>query len=509
MAGRKRTNQTSTPWYRPPESYRSQDPEKRARQLANLKYGHGMKGKSKKALHAKSPEGDPFHESFKADPIGFIERHYYVETKAPIVLEPWQKTEILEPLFAVDDAGRRRYTLALLGMPKKNGKSTMAAAIALWFLLHDEDSGEIILTANSRDQSSWIIYDKLQKSINMNERIREWCRVTDEYIINERNQSVVRILAPNFRTGAGSNASLTIFDELWGYDYDTARKFWNELTTSPARKSPLSLIVTYAGYDEESLLFELYNKGLEGKDPRMFFYWIHENRASWVTPEYLESQRLRLKPNAYLRLHENRWTESEEAFIDIEDWDRCVDPDHRPLLSDKGVRVWVGVDASISGDSTAVVAVARHDNRVNLVAHRKWQPSKKDPIDLEQTVEAYVEELSRRFTVHEVRYDPYQLHRSAMTLKKKGLRMEEFPQTTDRLTEMSQNLFDLIKGGNLVLYRDADLRRHAQVATAKETPRGWRIVKDKRAMKIDLIIALGMAALAVTKRPHVRPGIRL
>ena len=64
------------------------------------------------------------------------------------------------------------------------------------------------------------------------------------------------------------NPSLVIFDELWAYE-DTesmnARKFFDELTTVPTRKQPLTLIVTYAGFDEDSLLHEIYKRGLDGQ----------------------------------------------------------------------------------------------------------------------------------------------------------------------------------------------------------------------------------------------------
>jgi phage terminase large subunit-like protein len=86
-----------------------------------------------------------------------------------------------------------------------------------------------------------------------------------------------------------------------------------------------------------------------------------------------------------------------------------------------------------------------------------------------------------------------------MTLSKEGINMVEFPQTTDRLTYMSQNLFDLIQEKRIVLYDDNDMRKHAEKAIATETPRGWRIVKKKTSHKIDLIIALAMATIAATE----------
>ncbi|MFA5038413.1 MAG: terminase large subunit [Candidatus Omnitrophota bacterium] len=452
------------------------------------------------------PKDNPFDPCYKHDIVNYLSDHFYVvETKAPIVLEPWQKDQILTPLFAIDPTtGLRKHTLAILGMPKKNGKSSLSAAILNYFLFQGEDYGELILAANSKEQSSWIIFDKLKKSLQMNRHQFQHVRINDDYIENTRTGTVARVIAQNYKTAAGCNPSLVVFDELWSFEdteSDNARKFYEELTTVPTRKEPMTVITSYAGYAEDTILFELYKRGLAGKDPKMFFFWTHENLASWITSEYLATQKERLRPNTYLRLHENRWTSGEDQFIDIADWDKCVDVDHRPLIEDKAreLRVVAAVDIGTKSDTSAIVAVAKKDNRIMLVAHRKWAPTEENPIDIEETVEKYLLELKDRFNIIEARYDPYQFHRSGMSLVKEGLNMVEFPQTVANLTEMGQNLFDLIKGKNLLLYEDADMRAHAQNARAQETPRGFRIVKGKSTKKIDLMIALAMAALGAIK----------
>jgi phage terminase large subunit-like protein len=73
--------------------------------------------------------------------------------------------------------------------------------------------------------------------------------------------------------------------------------------------------------------------------------------------------------------------------------------------------------------------------------------------------------------------------------------MVEFPQTTGHLTEASSNLYELVKFGNLVLYPDAVMRLAMQRSVAIESPRGWRVAKEKASHKIDVIVALAQAAL--------------
>lgn len=484
--------------YRPANSYLGTTEESRQRQRENLLIGRAKR--ARKALVKPPSLKDP---AYKTDIIKFAQEQFYIpESRKPIILEDFQKKDILKPIFYGED----RPTMALVGQTKKSGKSTLAAMVAAWTLFCGEDFAEIYMAARDKDQASWIVFSKLVKACEMNPNMLLNVNITKDAIERPATGSVVRCL-PTELSAAGLNPNLAIFDELWSYDLESMTRFFEEMTTVPTRKHPLILIVTYAGYDEDSLLYELYKKGLEGRDPTFFFYWDHKNRMPWQTKAYLKQQRGRLRPGTYRRLHLNEWTSGEEAFIDMDLWDACVDRKHRSALPNKEIKLIIGVDIGISHDTCAVVGVAKDENKIKLACHRKWQPSKKNPIDLEETVEAYIKELARDYMLREVRYDPFQFHRSAMTLQKAGINMVEFPQTTDRLTSMSQNLYDLIKGGNLVLYRDKEMKQHAQKSTAKETPRGWRIVKKKASHKIDLIIALAMAALGATKIDSVTPDI--
>ncbi|MBA7677375.1 hypothetical protein ES703_85632 [subsurface metagenome] len=488
-----------TKTYRPASSYVGSTEEARKAQLENLLRGRARR--AKKAFVKPPSLKDPAYET---DIIRFAEEQFYIpETRKPIVLEPFQKKDILKPLFYEED----RPTMALVGQTKKSGKSTLAAMVVAWVLFCGEDFSETYIAARDFQQGQWIIFSKLVKAIEMNPNMLLNVNITKDAVERPVTGSVVRCL-PTEISAAGLNPNLVIFDELWSYDLESMTRFFEEMTSVPTRKHPLILIVTYAGYDtdEENLLYSLYKKGLEGKDPTFFFFWDHKNRMPWQTKQYLKQQRGRLRPGTYKRLHLNEWTSGDEPFIDMTEWDACIDRKHSPILPDKKASLIVGVDIGISHDCSAVVAVTRNESKIKLACHRAWQPTKKSELDLEESVEAYIKDLARDYTIKEVRFDPYQFARSSQTLAKLGIRMVEFPQTQDRLTSMSQNLYDLIKGGGLVLYRDKQMRDHAQKATAKETARGWRIVKKKASHKIDLIIALAMAALGATQIKESRPG---
>ncbi len=101
--------------------------------------------------------------------------------------------------------------------------------------------------------------------------------------------------------------------------------------------------------------------------------------------------------------------------------------------------------------------------------------------------------------MREVRYDPYQMQAVAQRLVSLHVPMVEFAQSSPNLTEASTNLFELVKARNLVVYPDDAIRLAVSRAVAIETPRGWRIAKEKQSHKIDVVIALGMAALGAVQ----------
>jgi phage terminase large subunit-like protein len=99
-----------------------------------------------------------------------------------------------------------------------------------------------------------------------------------------------------------------------------------------------------------------------------------------------------------------------------------------------------------------------------------------------------------------VRFDPYQLVAVAQRLTAAGLPMSEFAQSSPNLTESSTNLYEAIKGRNLRVYRDDEIRLAVSRAVALETSRGWKISKEKTSHNIDVVVALAMAALGAVQQ---------
>jgi len=429
------------------------------------------------------------------DIILFLEEQYVLpETGKLIVLEEWQKELIFRPLFYdLQPDGRRKYTLALLGMPKKHGKSTIAAGIGLWFCFAGEPHGEVIIAANNLDQASLIIYEKIRSAFKLNPNLMASARLLKTGIEMKKTGTVCRPIAHKYQTAAGVNPTLVLFDELWGFP---GREFYDELTTSPARKNPLGLIVTYAGYDKESLLYALYKAGRAGKDPRMFYLWFNDTKASWISQEYLDTQRQRLPPNSYARFHENRWAAAEGTFIteaDVErlhsvPWTIQYGPDKDTLYD-----YVTSCDLGLSHDRAArcVGHYDPADGRVYVDSLKWWEGTKSQHVDI-ASVEADLIDCANRFKSRRMSVDPWQMEYVLQRLRP-YYAVQPFNFNTDMMF-MSQTLITMLRNGKLICYTEPQLDKELREIISKQTGQGWKI-DHVRGKRNDLVIAVGMMAV--------------
>lgn len=483
--------------YRPADSYVSKDPGKRAKQLSNLRHGQQRNGHYQKVRAEKTAS----NENSKSDICHFAEKHFVLtDTRKPIVLCDWEH-QIFVDLFSGPES--KRPTLALLGMPKKSGKSTLAAIIALWYLLN-KLLGEIYIMGPDLQQGQLVVFENICRAIRLHPYLRQICRVGKSTIECERTGAKITVLPCN-KTAAGLNPDLVIFDELWQFTSLEARRAIDELCNIPEGiKHNLILVVTYAGYqsDEDSHLWRWYKMGMdirEGKlepDPKFYFLWRTDYEdVPWVTKKYLASQRKRLRPNTYKRFHENAWTSGEESFIDAATLEVCMDKSHRKGFG-YGGSIVCGLDVGPKHDCTALAAIGTTGDgkKLCLVDHVIFKPPEGQTLDLEKTFECHLLKWQIRYNILATLYDPYQAIRSAQRLTEDGLEMIEYPQTVQNLVKMSDTLQGLLKSSSLILYEDDEVRQNLLGCAVKETTRGWRIVKSNQARKIDLSIAIAMAA---------------
>ena len=182
----------------------------------------------------------------------------------PFLLLPWQE-QIVRDIFGIVKAdGKRQFRSAYVEIPKKNGKSELAAAIALYLLYGDgEASAEVYGCANDRSQAS-IVFDVAKRMVEKCPALLKRSKIAaaTKRIVNYRNAGFYQVLSAETGTKHGLNISGLVFDEIHA---QPNRKLYDVMTkgSGDAREQPLFFIITTAGTDKESICYELHTKALD------------------------------------------------------------------------------------------------------------------------------------------------------------------------------------------------------------------------------------------------------
>lgn len=331
---------------------------------------------------------------------------FIVQTKGrwagkPIVHEPWQK-QLLDELYLRKPNGDRVYSQALIGVARKNGKSTLSAELALYGLIGTrEHSPEVYAAAASRDQAR-IVFNQAKDFVEASPRLMDYLTPQRNVILCKRNRGVFRVLASDAPLQYGLNPNMVVIDELWAH---ANPELYYALTTADlARENPLVVAITTAGFDRSSICFELYqrgmelrqNGGIEAMRREGFLFWWYEvpaeldytdpenwhlaNPSSWITPERLEQYRRRFPESVFRRLHLNQWCLTPDTLVSLADGglvragalrpgDRLIafDENRRKLRSAK---VELVVD---NGVHPVYEVTTRRGRRIRVTAeHRFW-----------------------------------------------------------------------------------------------------------------------------------------
>jgi phage terminase large subunit-like protein len=447
---------------------------------------------------------------WRAHPVEFIEKCLYdPENGDPFELLPAER-QFLEHAFTLGPNGKLKYSEWRYSCPKKSGKTTFAALIIITVvLLFGGSFPEAFALANDQEQAQSRVFEFIKRIIAASPLLKDEVEVTQYRITFPAFNATIQAIASDAGSAAGSNPTISCFDELWAFVSERSRRLWDEMNVPPTRKFAARLTVTYAGFEGESVLLEeLYRRGLQqplvGEDLHagdgLLMFWSHKPVAYWQDEAWAETMR-RERPSAFQRQYLNEFASSSSQFIDMAKWDACVHPELGHLPAAPFLQVYIGIDASFKHDSTAIV-VTHFDGStqcVRLCHHLIFQPSPEQPLDFEATIERTLLELRNKYQVVKVLFDPWQLQAVAQRLLKAGLPVEEFPQTVPNLTAASQCLFDLIESQSLILYPDDAMRLAISRAVAKETARGWKITKQMAAHKVDVVVALAMSSYAAVQ----------
>ena len=197
-------------------------------------------------------------------PIDFCDRVLKLNEKGlPWRLAPYQR-RVLELAFRRQPNGALRYRQIVLREPKKSGKTFIAACLGLWWGVITPHT-EIIVCANDREQSISRVFKTMVDLIERNPALNSEAECYSNTIVFNNN-TVVTAISSDYKGAAGSRHSLVIADELWGTESESSRRLWEELTPPPTEFSAWQLVVTYAGFSNESDLLEsIYKRATAGR----------------------------------------------------------------------------------------------------------------------------------------------------------------------------------------------------------------------------------------------------
>ena len=410
--------------------------------------------------------------------------------------------------------GKFRWSTIIWSCPKKSGKTRIAAMVASWMAYRSGRYAEVFCLANDGKQSADRVLAAIKRAISLGTGSVMQTWIDQKTRVDLPSGAFIEAVPVDPKGEAGSQPTASFWSELWGFRLSAKERLWTEMTIPPTKFGhAIRWVESYAGYQGESpILEQLYGQGVNEGVPhpdfpnlpvtineraRLFCYWDHEPRMAWQNEAFYQEEAALLTDNEFRRIDKNEWVSSETEAIPIERWDACKET-LRPLKPDDRTPLVIALDASVSGDCTAMVAVSRHPKRTDDIAVRGvlvWEPPKGGKIDYSTTIEPAVRRWCKRYNVACVVYDPYQLHHLCTTMRKDGVGwLEEFSQGQQRAVADKQT-YDLVMAGRIAHDGAPKLRKHVQNAAAQTlSEKTLRFKKKSDPLKIDLLVALSMAA---------------
>lgn len=461
-------------------------------------------------------------------------------------LLPWQE-QIVRDLFGiVKEDGNRQFLTAYIEIPKKNGKSELAAAIALYLLYADnEASAEVYGAACDRNQAS-IVFDVAKQMVQMSRPLEKRSKImgATKRIVNYSNAGFYQVLSAETGTKHGLNVSGLVFDEIHA---QPNRHLYDVLTkgSGDAREQPLFFIITTAGTERNSICYELHTKALDilnGRKKDTSFYPVvyglsdeddWNDEANWrranpslghtigidrVREAYQQALDNPAEENVFKQLRLNMWTSSSVAWIPEHVYAKGNDPIQYDSL--KGRSCYAGLDLSSTSDITAFVLVfpPRFEEENYIVLPFFWLPE--DTLELRCRrdhvlydvwerqgyikttegnvvhygfIERFIEDLSEIYHIKEIAYDRWNATQMVQNLEGMGLTMVPFGQGYKDMSPPSKELYKLMMEGKIQHGGHPVLKWMGQNVVMRQDPAGnIKPDKGKSVEKIDGIVALIM-----------------
>ena len=462
-------------------------------------------------------------------------------------LLPWQWDQVILPLFAtLRDDGIRQYRTCYVEIPKKNGKTELGAAVALYMLNADsEATPEVYSAAADRDQAS-LVYMVAAQMVRDNDVLTKYNAVRDsrKRITNKRNHGFYQVLSSEVRTKHGLNPSAVIFDELHAQPDDN---LYRVLTagTDYARRQQLVFIMSTAGvYDTNSIWWRIREKARqirdgivkddaflpvlyiadpEKDDPADEELWRRVNPSMGrifslekIRADYETAKENPIDFSDFLRFRLNIPVKQIGRWMPMDRWDACAG--HFDPAALRNRTCCGGLDLSTTQDLTAFVLVfppASDDDRW-IVLPKFYVPedtilkrSRSDRVHYDvwakngyltatpgevvdyEFVKRDILAASEEYHLWEIGFDPWNATQIATDLLNNyGIRMVECRQGAKTLSEPAKDLLKKVLAGKVAHAGHPVLRWCADnLVMVKDSNENIRPAKDKATDRIDGIVA--------------------
>ena len=472
-------------------------------------------------------------------------------------LDQWQKDYVATLFGWKRPTGTRRYRESLLAVPRKNGKTTLAAGLALYLLTCDGEAGPIVLCAASdRDQASFV-FDPAAKMVKASAALSKRLKVRDstKRILCPSNNGLMRVIAADAEGNHGSNIHGMVIDEL--HTQPSPALYGVLKTSTGTRTQPLLVSITTAGSNRETICYNVWEYARRVRDglhsDPTFLPVIYEASPDqdWLDPEvwrkvnpglgssirleYLEelAARASVTPSLetdFRNLHLNIWTDTAESWLSSEQWKLCGS-DGMPDLT--GKECFAGVDLGSTDDLTSVVYLFPIDGKFYVKTHvwcaantvrearRAFQSQYKvwadqgwltltsgKSVDKEQVVRQLVQD-SQRYRINSVGFDPWDAKDLIATLEGQySFNVVKIPQGPAGMSNGVKAVQIAVADRLLVHDNNPILSWCVQSATPYED-RNKNVCINKKTSsgKVDAAVAMCMAMLLAKVEQTQQPGL--
>lgn len=471
------------------------------------------------------------------------------------LLEPWQKWVMANIIgFYYKDSNKRRFNTALLCLARKNGKTMLAAVIALWFMF-DEQGASVALAANSRSQAS-LVFDDVSKFASQIDPKQKTIRRYRNSLKADVNNSKLKVFAADSTRLDGENLSMALIDEYHAAKDNSVYAVLRSSMTS--RPNPLMLVISTVGFNLIGPMKKMYDtdveilNGLKEDDNRFIAIYQMDESDSWedeknwikhspnlgVSISYENLRKAQIEANnnpatlnETLTKNWNVWCSVSECWISndyINSVSRNIDL--KEFTSDD--LVYVGIDLAATSDLTclSLLLTKEDDEKIyfknyyylpesclvespNRELYKYWVQSGQLKLTSGNVCDySYIlndlMSIYNSHTVSKVGYDSWNATQFVINATENGLPMEPVSQSIANLSKPTKTLERLIKMKNVVIDNNEITRWCFQnVSIKSDWNENVKVTKASKDNKIDGVVAIIMALSVYLETPHYSGNI--